>query len=122
MARLLTSSLQDKARRRFSTVHVAARVAQVDEVIERVQVARTPVQAALDALCARLRGRLWLPPSLAERWCAAHRHTLAVLDARLARLRACRDGFAGLPVDEQAAGEAPAAVSFGSAHTAESIG
>ena len=112
MTRLLSAVLEEKMRRRFSPVHLAARLAQVDEVIERVATARAPVQAALDALQARLAGRLWLPPELAEAWLSAHRHTLAVLDALRARLQHTRAGFAALPADEQVPAITPPAPAF----------
>jgi len=112
MTRLLSAVLEEKMRRRFSPVHLAARLAQVDEVIERVATARAPVQAALDALQARLAGRLWLPPELAEAWLGAHRHTLTVLDALQARLQHTRAGFAALPADELAPAITPPAPAF----------
>jgi len=112
MTRLLSTVLEDKMRRRFSPVHLAARLAQVDEVIERVATACAPVQAALDALQARLAGRLWLPPELASAWLGAHRHTLGVLDALQARLQHTRAGFAALPADEQAPAITPPAPAF----------
>ncbi|MBL0150369.1 MAG: AAA family ATPase [Ideonella sp.] len=109
MTRIVSAVLEEKLRRRFSPVHVAARVAQVDEVLSRAQAARAPVQVAHDTLQARLAGRLWLPPELADAWLGAHRHTLEVLDALLARLQHTRAGFAAMPVDEQAPAIAPAA-------------
>ena len=101
MLRMVSATLEDKLCRRFSPVHVAARAAQVDEVIDRASSARAPVAAALEALQSRLAGRLWLPPELAARWLDAHRQTLAALDAYLTRLQTCRAGFAALPVDAQ---------------------
>jgi len=112
MARIVAATLEDRQHRRFSPVHVAARLAQVDEVIARAEAARSPVRAALDELGARLAGRLWLPPELGEAWCGAHRRTLAVLDAYLARLHACRAGFAALPVDAQMPAAAPVPVAI----------
>ena len=98
MLRMVSATLEAKQRRRFSSVHVAARLAQVDEIIERAQADRAPVQAALQALQARLTDRLWLPPDLAQAWCGAHTQTLAALDQCLARLRHCRAGFQELPL------------------------
>ena len=98
MLRMVSATLEAKQRRRFSSVHVAARLAQVDEIIERAQADRAPVQAALAALQARLTDRLWLPPDLAQAWCGAHTQTLAALDQCLARLRHCRAGFQELPL------------------------
>jgi MoxR-like ATPase len=110
MLRIRSAALEEKLRRRFSPVHVAARVAQVDEVIDRATAARAPVQATLDALQARLADRLWLPPELADTWLGAHRHTLAVADQLIARLQHCRAGYAALPVDATQAPDAPTPV------------
>ncbi len=111
--RMIASALEEQSRRRFSPAHVAARVAQVDEVLERVAAARQPVAEALRALQQALAGRLWVPPDLAGRWCDAHRQTLAGLDAADQRLRAVRQAFAGLPVDEQVPPQAPVAIDTG---------
>ena len=102
MLRMVSATLEVKQRRHFSSVHIAARTAQVDEVIERAAADRAPVQAALLALQTRVIDRLWLPPELAQAWCGAHAQTLAVLDQCLARLHQCRAGFAALPLEVQA--------------------
>jgi len=100
MARIVARTLEDRQRRRFSPVHLAARTAQVDALAGRADAARAQVQATHDALAARLAGRLWLPPALGQAWLGAHARTLATLDALRARLAATRAGFAALPVDE----------------------
>jgi MoxR-like ATPase len=107
MLRLMSQALEAQRRKRYSPVHIAARVAQVDEVLAG---ARLRCQAAADAhqqLAAQLVGRLWCPPSQVQAWLAvllANHHTLAAL---LARAEAARTGFASLPVDEQAPANAP---------------
>jgi MoxR-like ATPase len=113
MLRIVSAALEDRLQRRFSPVHVAARLAQVDELAAQVAAARAPVQAALDALQARLAGRLWLPPALGDEWCGAHRQTLATLDGFAARLAAARAGFAALRIDETLPPLAPAPVALG---------
>ncbi|MDP1649241.1 MAG: AAA family ATPase [Rubrivivax sp.] len=112
MLRMVSSTLEAQSRRRFSPVHVAARAAQVDEVLARVAEVRQPVAQALQALQQALAGRLWLPPELAARWCDVHRQTLDTLDAAAQRLHAAREGFAALPVDEWVPARAPAVVAF----------
>lgn len=99
LLRMVSARLEEQTRRRWSAVHVQARVAQVDELLAHVAGQRDAAQAAHDALAARLAGRLWLPPTLSARWLAAHQHTLAVLDTLAAALVRTREGFAALPVD-----------------------
>jgi MoxR-like ATPase len=99
--RIVAAALEERLRRRFSPVHVAARLAQVDELVGRVAQARQTVQAERDALQVRLAGRLWLPPEFAQRWLGAHDQTLQRLDELAARLAAGRAGFAALPVDDE---------------------
>ena len=112
MARLLSATLEDRARRRFSPVHHAARQAQVAAVTARAAAAAAQVQAAHDLLAAQCAQRLWLPPTLADGWLAAHGATLATLDSLQARLAATARGFAALPVDEQRPAVPPAPVAW----------
>ena len=65
MLRFVSAQLEAHLQRRFSSVHVAARVAQVDAVLAQVAALRAPAAAALADLQARLQGRLWLPPERA---------------------------------------------------------
>lgn len=107
--RIVSERLEARLRRRYSPVHVTARVAQVDEVLAQARSAHTQVQAQADRLAAQTAARLWLPPSLAARWAAAHGHTLAVLAGLIATLERSRNGFAALPVDDTAAADEPPA-------------
>lgn len=106
MLRLVSGTLEERLRRRWSPVHVAARVAQVDEVLAQADDQAQAASAREAALAQRLQGRLWVPPALAQRLCAAHAATAAVLQALAERLRRTRDGFRLLPVDEAAAAAA----------------
>jgi len=115
MARILATTLEAQQRRRFSPVHIAARLAQVDAIAARAEAARAQVQAAHDALAARLVPRLWLPPALAETWLAAHRQTLATLAGLQARLATTRAGFAAHPVEAAMPAVVPAPVALGAA-------
>lgn len=115
MARILAAPLEARLRRRWSPVHLQARLAQVDEIDAQAAAARDDVAAAARALDARLAGRLWLPPADATRWRAAHAHTLAVLDALRARLAALRAGFAALPVDDSLPARVPPPIAVGDA-------
>ncbi len=112
MLRIVADALEQRLRRRFSPVHVDARCAQVDAVAADARRARDEAQSRLAALQARLAGRLWLPPTLADRLRQGPTVTLAHAQALLERLAAARDGFAALPLDPGLAGEAPAPVAL----------
>jgi MoxR-like ATPase len=107
MARVLSATLEDRAGRRFSPVHLAARQAQVAAVAARAAAAAAQVQSAHDTLAAQCARRLWLPPTLADGWLAAHRDTLATLARLQARLAATARGFAAQPVDDTLSAVAP---------------
>ncbi len=112
LLRLRSAKLEQLARRRFSSVHIAARLAQLDEVLAVLDAAREPLQLDFARLQARLAGRLWLPPLQAARWTAAHRDTLALLDDLAARLADCRAGFSALRIDDLADTPAAPAVAW----------
>lgn len=103
MPRIVSATLEERSRRRYSSVHRQARLAQVDEVLTRADAACAPAVQALAALRAIVAGRLWLPPSVSARWFAAHARTLAVAEALRARLAAARAGFERLPLQPEAA-------------------
>lgn len=115
MLRIVSRTLEDSLKRRFSPVHVAARLAQLDELIDQVRGQREVLAARSAELAQRLAPRLWLPPALAAGWQASFGHTLALLDGLLARLAAARDGFAALPLDPQATEPAPPPVQWAAA-------
>ncbi len=118
MPRLMQPSLEAQLRRRYSPVHIAARVAQMDELVAHTQAHRQGLADEADALAARLQTRLWVPPSLSARWCGAHTESLARLDALLARLAQARAGFVALPPDEDLPAVVPAPVALAEATTA----
>ncbi len=112
MLRMVTASLEAHLRKRYSSVHVAARVAQVDEVLARARQHLAHTDAQTEALARAVAGRLWLPPALAAGWLQARRQTLVMLMALVARLEATRAGFAQLPLDPQQAGAVPEPVAL----------
>jgi len=116
MQRIQSKLLEDKQRRRFSPVHIAARLAQVEAITQRAAAAAASVQAAHDLLAARLAPRLWLPPSLAQGWLGAHQQTLRTLAGLQARLADTRAGFAAHPVDDSLPATAPPPVALEAAH------
>lgn len=107
LLRIVSTTLEARLARRWSPVHVAARVAQVDDLLGRVRALADAARATHDALAARLAGRLWLPPALADRWLGAHRALLAALAGLAARLDATRAGFAALPQDAALPADVP---------------
>jgi MoxR-like ATPase len=110
MPRIVSERLEARSRRRYSPVHVAARTAQVDEVLAQSRAARQTLDAERAQLAAALAPRLWLPPALGLRWIGAHERTLQVLDDLVARLEIARAGFATLPLGAAAPAVAPAPV------------
>ena len=106
--RIVSARLEAQLRRRWSPLHVQARVAQVTQVLDDVRAAAQGVQAQAAALDAALRGRLWIPPALAGGWHSRHAAALALLGGLAERLAATRDGFAALPQDDSAPAEMPA--------------
>jgi len=107
MVRLMSQALEAQLVQRYSPVHVAARVAQLDEVLAGARPRRDAAASAHQHLAAQLAGRLWCPPSLVQGWLgvlAQSHQTLALL---VARGEAARAGFAALPLDDQAAPAAP---------------
>jgi MoxR-like ATPase len=114
MLRLMSARLEASLRRRYSPVHVAARLTQLDEVLHRAADAREAVRLRQAALQAALTPRLWMPPDLQRRLQAAHGQTLTGLQDLCSRLQQARAGFAALPLDESTANssEAPTPVTF----------
>jgi MoxR-like ATPase len=112
MLRMLTASLEAHLRKRYSSVHVAARVAQVDEVLAAAREHHAQIGAQTAALAQALAERLWLPPDLAARLLQAKQQTLALLAALVERLEETRAGFAALPIDPQQMGSVPEPVAL----------
>jgi MoxR-like ATPase len=102
MLRMTSDALEAFARKRFSAGHVAARLAQVDEVLQRAQGHLAPLRQQAEATRRALAGRVWLPSALAAGWCATQAATLQRLDGFVQRLQAARQGFAELPLDSSA--------------------
>ena len=110
--RLLSATLEDRTRRRFSPLHIAARQAQVAAVAARAAATAGQVQAAHDSLAAQCAQRLWLPPTLVAGWLAAHGDTLARLAGLQARLTTTARGFAVQPVDDALPAVPPAPLAW----------
>ncbi|MEX8518706.1 MAG: AAA family ATPase [Leptothrix sp. (in: b-proteobacteria)] len=112
MMRLVSKQLEAQLRQHYSPVHIAARVAQVAEILQHTQVQREQIAATVQQLREALAGRYWMPPTLVQQLQGAHAQTLATLDALLARLHACRAGFAELPEDAALPAQPPEPVAL----------
>jgi MoxR-like ATPase len=112
MLRIVSASLEAHLRKRYSAVHVAARVAQVDEVLASARGHALALHAELGALQQALHGRLWLPPDLAEGLIGTKQGTVAMLDGLVVRLSAARAGYAALPIDNALPEDTPQAVAW----------
>lgn len=111
--RIVSARLEASLRRRFSSVHIEARVAQVREIEAQVAAERDAVRSHAAAQHDALVGRLWLPAALRDRLAQRCTQALAVLDALAQRLAAAREGFAALPCDATAtAASAPQPVAL----------
>lgn len=98
--RLLSAALEDAQRRRYSPVHVAARVQQVNELRQQVQAAHDLTAAFHADLAMRLNARLWWPPELLGTVLAGPLDTTARLAGLRDRLAAVAQSFAHLPLRE----------------------
>jgi MoxR-like ATPase len=107
MARMLRTPLESRALPRYSPVHIAARVAQLDELCGRAETLHAQAVDRATTSQAQRGHAVWLTPSLAQRIAEAHDRALATLADLCTRLRAVRAGFAALEVDERLAGTAP---------------
>ena len=104
--------VSERARRRYSHLHVDTRVAQVADVQERAAAVLQAVQATGRTAQANAHSHLWLPPSWRERIDHVHhaneRHLLQLIE----RLSAVRQGFDTLMIDTELQGEAPELVAL----------
>lgn len=100
LVRLRAARAAEPARHHFGSLHVAARLAQLDEVAAAIDAQREPLQGDLDEVRAALADRFWLPIDRVAGWASAHRAALQTLDQQASRLALCREGFAALPLDE----------------------
>jgi len=96
------------ALRRYSHIHIDARVAQVDEAVQRAQLALEGAQAVADAVLPAARDHLWLPPLWLAQIEAVHQANLDAAQALREGLLELRQDFATLPVDGRSDGVSPA--------------
>ncbi len=92
--------VSDLALRRYSQVHVDARVAQVGEALQRAQATWQGACASARACTAAAQEQVWLPPSWRTRFGSVHQANEDLSAQMVERLRLVRQGFAALPVDQ----------------------
>jgi MoxR-like ATPase len=92
--------VSDRIRRHYSPVHIAARLAQVDELAQRIDALHSTVHQTARQVIDQARAHLWLPPSWRQHIEHAHTHRCETVDQLRSRLAATRAGFADLPVQE----------------------
>lgn len=97
----------ERALRRYSPVHIQARVAQCDELLERLLALHGEWLALAHAVLAQARAHPWLPPSWLLQIEAAHAERCSHLASLCAQHQSTRNGFAALPVDAEATASAP---------------
>jgi len=118
MTRMLPAALEKRLQPRYGPLHIAARVAQIDELLGRAGVHLEPLRAQARQGEAERREAPWLPPLLAARMAAAQADSVATVEALWARLAGLREGFATMPVDETLTSAAPVPVRWDDAEAA----
>jgi hypothetical protein len=109
MLRLMSASLEASVRRRYSPVHVAARLAQLDEVLQRAADAGEAVRQSRPRCRPPWRRACGCRRIWQQRLQSAHAQTAGhCWKAWHSRLKQARDGFAALPLEDlHARAEAP---------------
>ena len=101
----------ERAQRRYSPVHIEARLSHTDELLTRLSGLHAELLDIAQAVLGAARSHDWLPPSWLAQIEAVHLGRCAAVAALLAQLQTTRAGFADLPVDEALEGR-PAPVSW----------
>jgi len=107
---VLVRRLAEQARKRYSLLHVQARLAQLDEVRERAAAALQTVKATSNMVTAQAAAHLWLPPQWRDAISAVHAANVSAVAQLVARADAVHEAFAALPMDAAMEGGAPPAV------------
>jgi MoxR-like ATPase len=102
----------ERAQRRYSPVHVAARVAQCDALLSQLSALRSELEGVASQVMQGAHAHDWLPPSWRALIETVHTRRCATLATWQTQLQAICDGFAALPVDEALSDGAPTPVSW----------
>lgn len=107
MTRLRSEVLEDKLRRRYSPLHVAARLEQIDGIAGPLAAQVEQARAQAKVLGAAMDARVWWPAALRAALTTRLLANLRLLEDAQARLQGVRAGFAALPVDAAREGAPP---------------
>lgn len=102
----------ERAGRRWSPVHVQARVAQCDALLAQLAGVLADVEQRAATVLHAARSHAWLPPTWRAHVEAVHGERCAIVTAWRTQLQAARDGFAALPVDAALRDAAPNPVTW----------
>lgn len=91
--------VSDRARKRYSPLHVASRVGQLDTLCARLGALLDDITATAEQAVSQARAHPWLPPSWCAHIAAVHAERCAQVQALWQQALAVRAGFAGLPQD-----------------------
>jgi MoxR-like ATPase len=97
----------ERVMRRYSPLHIEARVAQCDALLERLLALHAEWLEMARAVLAQARAHDWLPPSWLLQIEGVHAERCHQLASWCAQCQSTRNGFAALPVDEGASGPVP---------------
>ncbi|MFL5207799.1 MAG: hypothetical protein ACJ8CC_01465, partial [Microvirga sp.] len=84
-------------RRLYGDAHVAARLAQLDDLLRRVDAYAAELSARRDHLAAYLDQAVWVDAEFARRADQSLRDTVEAVRSLRGRARGARDGFEALP-------------------------
>jgi MoxR-like ATPase len=102
----------ERAGRRWSPVHIAARMAQCDALLQQLADLHAELNRIATHVMTQAHAHDWLPPSQRARIEAVHAERCAAVAGWLQRLQAAREGFATLPVDDALRADAPVPIAW----------
>ena len=108
--RISSRLLEERLRRKFSRLHVNARLAELQALQQAIEGQRDSALSALAVLRHSLTGRVWPPAAILDPWLSAHELNVQTCESLLYRLEAVASGFANLPLDADS--EAPPALAI----------
>ena len=102
----------ERAGRRWSPVHIEARLAQCDALLSQLRGVQADVEQRAQVVLHSARTHAWLPPTWRTHIEAVHHERCTAVAGWHGQLMAVREGFATLPVDETLPSAAPSPVAW----------